>query len=172
MTQSVSRLWLMLSWLVLAMPGAATAAGATGQRPDNVFSPHPDVGMVTAKELRDALSVNSDKLVIDARRPEEVRRTGAMAGAIPIPFFEIGIRYGADFVQHENHLKQFGVRRVDGRTLDFSGAKALVFFDRGVNDGAALRNIRTLLSLGYPPKKLYWYRGGWKDWEEQALTDD
>jgi len=128
------------------------------------FSPHPDVRTNGEKELQALLDHRENSLIIDVRRPEIVRSTGAIAGVEHIPFFELGLRYGADAERHEAHLKHFGVRRVDGRHFDFDKARPLVFLDDGIWDGAALRNIRTLLGLGYPPDRLYWYRGGMNDW--------
>ncbi len=127
------------------------------------LSPHPDVRTVDAAELQ-RLQLSGKTLIIDVRRRGIIRQTGTIAGAVSVPFYETGLRYGADPVLHESHLRHFGVRRVDGRTLDFSHARTLLFFDNGIRDGAALRNIRTLLGLGYPARKLLWYRGGMSDW--------
>ena len=127
------------------------------------FSPHPDISTVGEIELQH-LQSSGDVLMVDVRRRKIINQTGSIPGAVSIPFYEIGLRYGADPVLHENHLERFGIRLRDGRTPDFSNAGKLLFYDNGVWDGAALRNLRTLLGLGYPPEKLYWYRGGMSDW--------
>jgi len=132
------------------------------------LSPHPDVSTVDRIGVQ-KLQASGDVLMIDVRRRKFIHQTGAIAGAVSIPFYEIGLRYGADPVLHQNHLEHFGVRRKEGRGLDFSNAGKLLFYDNGAWDGAALRNIRTLLGLGYPAQKLYWYRGGMSDWLKAGL---
>lgn len=43
-------------------------------------------------------------------------------------------------------------------------------FCNGLWCGQSPRNIKGLLKLGYPARKLIWYRGGMQDWEAVGLT--
>jgi hypothetical protein len=46
----------------------------------------------------------------------------------------------------------------------------LVLFCNGAWCGQSPTNIKALLSFGYPPHKLKWYRGGMQAWEQMGFT--
>ena len=53
---------------------------------------------------------------------------------------------------------------------DYSGAKQVVFWCNGPWCGQSPRAIKGLLSHGYPPEKVYYYRGGMQMWKVLGLT--
>ncbi len=61
-------------------------------------------------------------------------------------------------------LQLFGGVLGDDGTWDFSDAKELALFCNGPWCGQSPRAIRNLLSVGYPPEKLNYYRGGMQAW--------
>lgn len=108
-------------------------------------------------------------LVIDSRDGTWPQRSGVIPGAVLLPWQKLHPAHAsaadiADILQF-----QFGAARQDG-LWNFSGAKTLVFYCNGPWCGQSPTNIRQLLSLGYPPGKLKWYRGGIQDWKALGLT--
>ncbi|MCG6883622.1 MAG: rhodanese-like domain-containing protein [Silicimonas sp.] len=61
-------------------------------------------------------------------------------------------------------LQLFGGVQLDEGTWDFSEAKTLALFCNGPWCGQSPLAIRNLLSVGYPPEKLKYYRGGMQSW--------
>lgn len=48
---------------------------------------------------------------------------------------------------------------------DFSNAQDLIIWTNGPMDRSAVKAIRALVSAGYPPQKIGWYRGGMPAWQ-------
>jgi len=104
-------------------------------------------------------------LLLDARAPETFA-TGSIPGAINVP---------AATLHEENRfrndiLRALGaVSRTDG-TLDFSAAMNLAVYSGGVWSNDAPLAVENLLAAGYPPEKIYYYRGGMQAWMHVGLT--
>ena len=111
--------------------------------------------------------VNNDKgLLIDARLPEWYRK-GTIPGAINIPFT---VLMGGPGNPHTAEvLKALEVVELDGE-WDFRNALELLLFCNGPWCDQSPRAISNLLILGYPPEKLYYYRGGMQVWQLLGLT--
>lgn len=107
-------------------------------------------------------------LVIDSRGADEYAR-GTIPGAINVPWEELHFGSGADPDAVREYLEDFGVL-FDGDFYDFSQAKTLVLFCNGPWCGQSPTNLRTLTTLGYPPERLKWYRGGMQLWHLFGLT--
>lgn len=107
-------------------------------------------------------------VVIDSRGANEYAR-GTIPGAISVPWEALHFSSGASPESVRNRLDDFGVF-FDGDFYDFSGAKTLVLFCNGPWCGQSPTNIRTLTTLGYPPDRLKWYRGGMQLWHLLGLT--
>ncbi|OGT81691.1 MAG: sulfurtransferase [Gammaproteobacteria bacterium RIFCSPLOWO2_02_FULL_61_13] len=119
--------------------------------------------------LKQAATGDASVLVIDSRTPDWVEN-GTIPGSINIPWTMLDTGAGADPFQVADILQQrFGVKNREG-LWDFSAARTLVLFCNGNWCGQSPANIRTLLSLGYPPARLKWYRGGMQNWEMLGLT--
>ncbi|MEA3373312.1 MAG: rhodanese-like domain-containing protein, partial [Campylobacterota bacterium] len=67
-------------------------------------------------------------------------------------------------------LKRIGVTKGSDGTYDCSNAATLLLFCNGPWCGQSPMAIRELLKLGYPAKKIKWYRGGMHDWKSLSMT--
>ncbi len=149
-------------------------AFAKTSRPCPPFCVHPisaGEGVETVGELevleflRDHVETGTGHLV-DSRL-ESWYQAGTIPGAINLPFnlFEQGELN--PFL--EPILGQLGARKVDGQ-WNFDNAAELCLFCNGPWCDQSPRAIRNLLSLGYPPEKLRYYRGGIQVWKLLGLT--
>jgi rhodanese-related sulfurtransferase len=113
---------------------------------------------------------NGDRsvLVVDSRSQDSVDR-GTIPGSVNIPAARLDSSEADPVAIREILEKQFGAKRRNG-SWDFSGARTLVLFCNGPWCGQSPANIMALLGLGYPARKLVWYRGGMQDWEAMGLT--
>lgn len=132
-------------------------------------------------ELRD-----NKGMLIDARTPEWFQR-GTIPGSVNFPFTVFN---DIESLEMEQALETFGsLRRVDVGTFsrkleemglmdgemktekwDFTNAKKLVLWCNGPACGQSPRAIKGLLEAGYPPEKLFYYRGGMQMWQLWGLT--
>ncbi|HSR73633.1 MAG TPA: rhodanese-like domain-containing protein [Sulfurovum sp.] len=56
------------------------------------------------------------------------------------------------------------------KPFDFSHAKTILLFCNGAWCSQSPKMVKTLLSLGYPPEKIKWYRGGMETWLAAGMT--
>jgi rhodanese-related sulfurtransferase len=147
------------------------------------MSAAPGVTTVGELELLEFLKNKVERgsgVLIDARI-EAWYKKGTIPGAINIPFTEFE-RDPSD-PRFAALLERLGAKR--GKTLilstgeypavpyearpqqldwDFSQAKDLLLFCNGPWCDQSPRAIRALIKLGYPPRKLFYYRGGMQLW--------
>jgi len=151
-----------------------TNSFAKTSRPCPPFCIHPmkaSIGVQTVGELEllDFLmtKVKSDSgLLIDARLPDWYRK-GTIPGAVNIPFTLLVA--GPDDPHTAEVLKALDAVEQDGE-WDFRDALELLLFCNGPWCDQSPRAINNLLALGYPPDKLYYYRGGMQVWQLLGLT--
>lgn len=113
-------------------------------------------------------SKNSDKyLLIDSRTSSWFEHS-TIPSAVNIPYndLEYDKLFEEDYFQA---LKLLGIKNVNNR-LDFSEAKNIVLFCNGSWCVQSPRAIKQLIKMGYPQKKMQWYRGGMQDWMAVGLT--
>jgi len=104
---------------------------------------------------------SSNKLFIDSRTPKWYKhQTIPSAINIPFTYFFKPKEHKKEF---EESLKLMGVTK-DNKGYNFKNAKELLLFCNGAWCGQSPMMIKKLLKLGYPPKKIKWYRGGMHSW--------
>jgi len=105
-------------------------------------------------------------LLVDSRLPEWFRK-GTIPGAINIPWTLL--LKGPDNPHTARILRALGAMEEDGE-WDFRPAVDLMMFCNGPWCDQSPRAIKNLALLGYPPEKLYYYRGGMQLWQLLGLT--
>lgn len=119
-------------------------------------------------------------LVVDSRTPEWVSK-GTIPGSVNIPWTKINIDIkGTKAIDINTILaNDFGViikdvtafgKLINKDNLYFWDAKTVVFFCNGAWCPQSATNVSTLAKLGYPTRKLKWYRGGMQSWTSLGLT--
>lgn len=125
---------------------------------------HQDVetyGEVEVMAFIKQMQKNDSMLLIDTRG-EEWYEYRTIPGAINIHYLYI--------MQPKTFEKEFqealGILGILGKKepFDFSQAKTILLFCNGAWCSQSPKMVKALLALGYPPKKIKWYRGGMDDW--------
>lgn len=107
-------------------------------------------------------------ILIDSREPEWLNK-GMIPGAISIPWTKLHNETASD--ENIADILQLRFNAVQlGELWNFEVVKTLVFYCNGPWCGQSPTNIRALLSIGYPPHKIKWYRGGIQNWKQLGLT--
>lgn len=114
-------------------------------------------------------------LLIDARTKRWFKQM-TIPTAANLPFNEIDYEedkeeedfededfYGEYQELYEKMFKLLNIKKTKNG-LDFSKAKSLLLFCNGSWCSQSPQAIYKLLNIGYPEKKLLWYRGGLQDW--------
>jgi len=132
---------------------------------------HPDIetfGELEIMRYLKQMQNDPNKLLIDTRL-ESWYAYRTIPGAINIPH------------DHISHAKSFPegfkeamsilniTQKKDG-SYDFSKAKTIALFCNGSWCAQSPDMIKHLLKMGYPPKKIKWYRGGMHDWLMLRMT--
>ncbi len=138
-------------------------------------------------KFMETVMYRGDGILIDARTPSWYKK-GTIPGSINIPFTTF--EKEADDVELAEVLESLGaverddvnpvLRMVESIGLmdgdqkteqwDFSDAKELLLWCNGPWCGQSPRAIRSLLAMGYPAEKLFYYRGGMQMWQSLGLT--
>jgi len=71
--------------------------------------------------------------------------------------------------EYKISLEKLGIVQ-KGETYDFSNAKTVLLFCNGAWCSQSPKMVKALIALGYPPKKIKWYRGGMDDWLGLSMT--
>lgn len=120
------------------------------------MSPAAGVSTVGELELIDFLREGRG-LLIDGRT-ENYYFKETIPGAINMPYTEMAVR-----------LDELGCVRADGR-WDCTGAKEVLLFCNGAWCGQSPTAIRAMVREGYPPERIFYYRGGMQAWKSLGLT--
>lgn len=111
---------------------------------------------------------NERILVIDSRESKWLKK-GMIPGAVNIPWQQLYNKTTTPEKVEDILILHFDVAKTDV-LWNFQNAKTLVFYCNGPWCGQSPTNIRALLNLGYPAKKIKWYRGGMQSWKSFGLT--
>ena len=71
--------------------------------------------------------------------------------------------------EYKVSLVKLGIVR-NNNSFDFSKAKTLLLFCNGAWCSQSPKMVNALLTMGYPPQKIKWYRGGMDDWLGLSMT--
>lgn len=125
-------------------------------------------------------------LIVDSRISQWVEK-GTIPGSTHVPWTSLARTQGASTKNIVQILRSsFGMKLRDGKNcgdvskaladntpekvFDYSNAKTLVQFCNGNWCAQTAESIDALLSFGYPPEKLKYYRDGMQGWESLGLT--
>lgn len=128
----------------------------------------PGVETVGELELLDFMThrvASGEGLVIDARLPD-FHKIETIPTSINIPFTVLK----ADNPHIGPILNALGAEMGANKRWNFQKAKTLALWCNGPWCDQSSRAIQALLSLGYPPSKLKYYRGGMQAWKLMGLT--
>lgn len=127
------------------------------------------VGEIEVLKFLENLNFEPEKYaLVDARKPHwyEVM---TIPHSVNIPFSEI--QEDKDFSRdYAEVLKSLNITRDKKGKLDFSQAKEAIVFCNGNWCVQSVWAIKSLMKLGYPKKKIFWYRGGLQDWVGSGFT--
>ena len=129
------------------------------------MSAAPGVETIAEMELINFVKTqvaSGEGILVDARMPKFFN-SETIPGSINIPFI-LFTGNNANKV-----IMLLGAKRTkDGN--DFSNAKNLALFCNGPWCDQSPRAIKALIKVGYPAKKLMYYRGGMQLWKNFSLT--
>ncbi len=131
------------------------------------MSAAPGVTTIGELEVLDFLQrevATGKGLLVDARVPEWFAK-GTIPGAVNIPFLTLA----ESNPFRDEILKAIGAR-AEGSGWNFDKAMNLALFCNGPWCDQSPRAIRALIEAGYPPEKLFYYRGGIQNWALLGLT--
>lgn len=149
-----------------------TSEYAKTSRPCPPFCIHPisaapgvqTLGEIEVMDFIEFEVASGSGLLIDSRVPEWFAK-GSIPGAVNVPFTTL-----EDSNPYRDQiLEALGARKSRG-SWNFDDAFNLALFCNGPWCDQSPRAIRNLLSVGYPPEKLNYYRGGMQDWVLLGLT--
>jgi len=107
-------------------------------------------------------------LLVDVRRHPWIK-TGTIPGAVNLPWVTFRMKKGKANPGLGKAMAFLGATQKEGG-WDFTGARPVILFDNGIWDGKARRTVKSLLKLGYPPQKIFWYRQGMQGWHILGLN--
>ncbi|WP_373030871.1 rhodanese-like domain-containing protein [Sulfurovum sp.] len=106
-------------------------------------------------------------LMIDTR-DEEWYEYRTIPGAMNIHYVYIMMTIVFE-EEYKVSLEKLGIIG-NKKSYDFSQAKTILVFCNGAWCSQSPKMVKALLTLGYPPEKIKWYRGGMDDWLGLSMT--
>jgi len=128
------------------------------------FSVNDEVETYGELEVLDFLAKKKG-LFIDARL-ENWYAKSAIPTAVNIPFK----LFLTESKEREQILKDLGGAYNKDGSWDFSSAKTILLYCNGAWCGQSPTAIKALMDIGYPAKKMKYYRGGMQSWQLLGLT--
>lgn len=159
------------SYRVSRLVAEGSEAPGEGLCPPDCIQPIEPVRNIQAVgelEVLDFLSreaAEGQGVVIDARFPEDFA-AGTIPGAVNVPWATLDPQNAF----RNDILVALGAIPAGGDAFNFADVVPLVLFGDGPSSDQAVRAIRFLREAGYPVDKLYYYRGGMRDWQALGLS--
>jgi rhodanese-related sulfurtransferase len=102
---------------------------------------------------------DKDSIVVDMRVIDD-RVKGTIPGSVGIPYTEVAMRMG-----------ELGCKKLEGKQKwDCTKAKKVYAFCNGPVCPQSPMAMAAMVRDGFPPNKIYYYRGGMLDWDALGLT--
>ncbi len=130
--------------------------------PMKIYDDIETFGELEVLEFIEDAQDDSNMLLVDTRKPNWYHAR-TIPTALNIPFFYLDNpkKYPKEFA---HTLKLFNIQKISKEKYDFSHAKTLLLFCNATWCLQSTKMIEALVSMGYPHKKLKWYRGGLQAW--------
>ncbi len=127
------------------------------------------VGEIEVLKFLEFLEFEPEKYaLVDARKPKWYEKI-TIPHSINIPFSDI--LPDEDFPEDQvKMMTLLNIQKDKNGKLDFSQAKEAIVFCNGNWCVQSVWAIEALVKLGYPKKKIFWYRGGLQDWLGSGFT--
>jgi len=119
--------------------------------------PQPGINAVDEVDVLNALN-DPQTMVIDMRDEDEPL-DATIPNSYHIPYNEL-----------EDRLDVLGCKRLPSKAWDCNQAVKIVAFCYGPMCVQSPTGIASIVRLGYPTSKIFYYRGGMLDWEGLGLT--
>jgi rhodanese-related sulfurtransferase len=152
------------------VPDACKVSLVTSVGKISPMSLHKDVETFGELEVMNFLKnmQGKDNMLFIDSRAERWFNEITIPSAINISFlyFLNQKKYQKEF---EDALTIMGVRQTK-KDYDFKKSKTLLLFCNGAWCGQSPHIIKELLKIGFPPKKIKWYRGGMQSWLSLGMT--
>lgn len=152
-----------------------TNSFAKTSRPCPPFCVHPiklasgieTVGELELLEFLKTKVKQGKGVLIDARMPQWFEKS-TIPGSINIPFTILST--GLENKYTKKIIRLLGARESKNGQWNFNKVKSLTLFCNGLWCDQSSRAIKSLIKVGYPREKLFWYRGGMQAWQLLGLT--
>ena len=136
------------------------------------MSIHPEIetlGELEVLRFLELIQENPNEYLLIDSRTQNWYELQTIPSAINIPYNEF---YLQEFFEDEykRALALVGIKEKSDGTFDVSKAKTIALFCNGAWCPQSTRAIYRLLEMGYPAKKIKWYRGGMHSWNSLSLT--
>ncbi len=111
---------------------------------------------------------NPNSYALVDTRPKSWYETGTIPSAINIPFDELE----EDELFMDLFLENLKKLKIEKQkdTYNFDKAKTIIVFCNGAWCKQSHTALDRLIAMGYPQKKLFWYRGGIHNWNSMSFT--
>ncbi len=119
----------------------------------------PLPGITPVNEIDVLKALNDPQAMVIDMRDEDEPLDATLPNSYHIPHNEL-----------EDRLDVLGCQRLPGKAWDCSHAVKIVAFDYGPMCVQGPAGIKSIVRMGYPVAKIFYYRGGLLDWEGLGLT--
>lgn len=119
--------------------------------------------------LKNKVIKEPNKYALVDSRPYEWYEQKTIPGAVNIPYDELEINELVTKKIYQTNLNKLGVQ-LNNNKLDFTNAKTIILFCNGAWCSQSSQAMKTIVKLGYPQEKIFWYRGGIQSWTSMSLS--
>ncbi len=161
---TISRVSTLEQSTISALSQTTATCNSPCLTPMSAASGVPTIGELDVLDFLSNAVASGDGLLVDARRSDD-RAQGFIPASVNIPTATIA----PSNPYRDEILIALGAVAFEG-VLSFTDAMSLVIFDAGPATLDAPSLIADLLSAGYPPEKIAYYRGGMQVWSTLGLS--